>query len=133
MLEIPAKNVCRRNDVPTVALTTYTPYSVYEILNQTVSIPIHIEVWPPVPSSSLMSFLTLSAAFAVYLYYLSPAIFSPIIDDNVNLLLPGFQGHVLQAGLIEVVCITSGSSLPCSSPFPERRVKNIPRYLPFQV
>lgn len=46
-----------------------------------------------------MNFWILSAAFAVYLYLLRPTILSPMVDDNVNLLLPGFLGHVLQAGL----------------------------------
>lgn len=53
-----------------------------------------------------MNFLLLSAAFAIYLYFLRPTIFAPTMDKSVNLLLPGFQGHVLQAQLIEEVRIT---------------------------
>jgi hypothetical protein len=44
-----------------------------------------------------MNVLLLSATFAFYLYFLRPTTF----EDSVNLLLPGFQGHVLQAQLIE--------------------------------
>jgi hypothetical protein len=77
-----------------------------------------------------MDILILYAACAVYLYLLRPTIFSSTVEDTVNLLLPGFQGHVLQAGLIEEVRIAGGSFLPCISPFLERRLKNLSRYLP---
>lgn len=63
-----------------------------------------------------MNFLIFLAAFAVYHYFLRPTI-SPTVIDNVKLLLPGFQGRVLQAGLIEEVRVMSGF-LFCSSPFP---------------
>lgn len=56
-----------------------------------------------------MNILLLSVTFTIYLYFLHPNIFAPTVKDSVNLLLPGFQGHVLQAGLIEEVRITSGS------------------------
>jgi hypothetical protein len=52
-----------------------------------------------------MNVLLLSATFAIYLYFLRPTTF----EDSVNLLLPGFQGHVLQAQLIEEVRITASS------------------------
>jgi hypothetical protein len=56
-----------------------------------------------------MNILLLYATFAVYLYFLRPTIFVPTVEDSVNLLLPGFQGHALQARLIEEVRITASS------------------------
>jgi hypothetical protein len=46
---------------------------------------------------------TFPGMLAIYVYLLSGLIFPLREEDHVTLLLPGFQGHELQAGLYQQV------------------------------